>query len=77
MEFGRGEYEDVRILGNWVGDKANVRNRLRRGGWIWSRAVIPKVGYRVPLNHTKSGTIVLAKCIFEQLQLGKKPKTAR
>ena len=37
VEFGREECEDVRILGSWVEDKADVRNRLRRRGWIWSR----------------------------------------
>ena len=37
VEFGREECEDIRILGSWVEDKADVRNRLRRGGWIWSR----------------------------------------
>ena len=29
MNFGREECEDVRLLGNWVGDSADVRNRVR------------------------------------------------
>ena len=37
-----------------------------------SREVLPKVGCRGPLDRTKSSTIVLTKCIFEQRQQGKK-----
>ena len=40
------------------------------------KSVLPKVGCRRPLNHTKSDTIALTKCIFDQLQLGKKRKTS-
>ena len=38
--------------------------------------MFPKVGCREPLNHTKFDTIVLSKCIFEPLALGKKRKTS-
>ena len=27
----------MRNLGSWVGDRADVRNKIRRGGWTWSR----------------------------------------
>ena len=40
------------------------------------RPVLPKKGCRGLLNHTKSDTIALTKCIFNQLQLGKKHKTS-
>ena len=36
VELGREQSEDVRILSSWVGNKSDVRNRIRRGGWIWS-----------------------------------------
>ena len=29
--------------------------------------VLPKLGCRGPLNHTKSDTIVFAECIFDEL----------
>ena len=41
-----------------------------------STSVLLKVGCRGPLNHTKSDTIALTKCFFDQLQLGKKRKTS-
>ena len=37
LDFGREEGEDVCILGSWVGDKADAKNRIWSGGWIWSR----------------------------------------
>ena len=40
-----------------------------------SKPVLTKVGYCGPLNHTKSGTIILTKCILEQRQQGKKSKS--
>ena len=32
VEFGQENYENVRILRSWVGDRAAVRNRISRGG---------------------------------------------
>ena len=32
MEFGRKKWEDVRILGSWVSDRADVRIEIRTGG---------------------------------------------
>lgn len=34
VEFRRDDCENVRILGSWVGDRVDERNRLRRDGWI-------------------------------------------
>ena len=31
VEVGWMECENVRVWGSWLGDKADVRNRLRRG----------------------------------------------
>ena len=42
---------------------------------ILSRAVLPKVGCCGSLNHTKSGIIVLTKCIYVQHQ-GKEHKSS-
>ena len=34
VESEREECENVQILGSWVGDRVDIRNRLRRGGWM-------------------------------------------
>ena len=36
VELGKEECEDMRSLGSWVGDRAALRNRVRRGGCLWS-----------------------------------------
>ena len=35
------------------------------------------MGCRGPLNHTKSGTVVFTKCIFEKLKQGKEHESAK
>ena len=35
LEFGREEGDEVRILGSWMGEKEDVRNRIKRAGMVW------------------------------------------
>ena len=35
LEFGTEEGDEVRILGNWIGEKEDVRNRIKRAGMLW------------------------------------------
>ena len=35
LEFGTEEGDEVRILGSWMGEKEEVRNRIRRAGMLW------------------------------------------
>ena len=35
LEFGTEEGDEVRILGSWLGEKEDVRNRIRRAGMLW------------------------------------------
>ena len=37
VEFEREECENVQILGSWVGDRVDVRNRLRRSNQKWAK----------------------------------------
>ena len=38
LEFGTEEGDEVRILGSWMGEKEDVRNRIRRAGMLWGNA---------------------------------------
>ena len=37
LDFGTCEGEEIRVLGSWVGTEVDVRNRIRRAGFLWSR----------------------------------------
>ena len=37
LEFGTQEGEEVRVLGSWMGTEADLSNRKRRAGMLWSR----------------------------------------
>ena len=35
LEFGTEEGDEVRILGSWMGEREDVKNRIRRAGMLW------------------------------------------
>ena len=35
LEFGTEEGDEVRILGSWMGEKEDMRNRIKRAGMLW------------------------------------------
>ena len=35
LEFGTEEGDEVRILGSWMGEKEDVRNRIKGAGMLW------------------------------------------
>ena len=39
LEFGTEEGDEVRILGSWMGEKEDVRNRIRRAGMLWGNVM--------------------------------------
>ena len=37
LDFGTERGEDIRVLGSWVGEEADVRNRIRRADNLWAK----------------------------------------
>ena len=37
LEFGTASGEEIRVLGSWVGTKADIKNRIKRAGSLWGR----------------------------------------
>ena len=37
LEFGTETGEEIRVLGSWVGTKADVKNRIKRAGGLWGK----------------------------------------
>ena len=34
LEFGTAEVREIRLLGNWLGSKQDIRNRIKRAGGV-------------------------------------------
>ena len=37
LEFGTEAEGEIRVLGSWLGEEADIRNRTRRAGMLWAR----------------------------------------
>ena len=37
LVFGTTEGNDIRVLGSWMGEKEDAKNRVKRAGMLWSR----------------------------------------
>ena len=64
LEFGTEEGDEVRILGSRMGEKEDVRNRIRRAGMLWGNVRGWLKGYR--LSKRWQGRIVQA-CVESSL----------
>ena len=47
LEFGTEEGDEVRILGILMGEKVDVRNRIKRAGMLWGNVKRWLKGYRL------------------------------